>query len=148
MDFRDGRVDYEAFGARGDGVTDDAWVIIIHEEDKGLGRFPYLTDEPYVNETTFGTRCEDETLENCKREIGKNQWYISFAMGGPDTSASEPGIGLVDNLVAQQNMYNAPEVNWVTGTFYPPMNTTEIRPRTARPMRTRKALVSLNQLYS
>jgi len=110
----------------GDGVTDDAWVVIIHEEDKGLGRFPFLNDEPYVNETTFGTRCEDETLENCKREIGKNQWYISFAMGGPATSASEPEIGLVDNLVAQQNMYNAPEVNWVTGTFYPPMSTDDM----------------------
>ncbi len=32
----------------------------------------------------------------------------------------------MDNLVAQQNLYNAPEVNWRTGTFYPPMDTVDM----------------------
>jgi hypothetical protein len=121
------RLNLQPRDSDGDGVTDDAWVVIIHEESKGFGRFPYLNDEPYVNEDTFGTRCTDETLENCERDIGKNQWYISFALGTPQTSAAlEEDFGLVNNLVAQQNQTNAPEVNWITGTFYPPMNTDDM----------------------
>jgi len=124
------RLNLQPRDSDGDGVTDDAWVIIIHEEDKGLGRFGFLTDEPYTNETTYATSCtnpDDDPLDNCERaDIGKNQWYISFALGTPQTSTSEEGFGMVDNLVAQQNMYNAPEVNWVTGTFYPPMNTADM----------------------
>jgi hypothetical protein len=30
------------------------------------------------------------------------------------------------NLVSQQNQYNAPEVNWITGTYYPPMDTLDM----------------------
>jgi hypothetical protein len=33
---------------------------------------------------------------------------------------------MLSNLLAQQNLYNAPEVNWRTGTFYPPMSTADM----------------------
>ena len=39
--------DYLDSDSDGDGVTDDAWVIVIHEEDKGLGRFGFLNTEPW-----------------------------------------------------------------------------------------------------
>ena len=94
--------------------TKSAWVIIAAEESKGLGRFFFLPD---------GTPCT-EGDENCEEDIGKNQWYFSFDMGSPDTSATaaEP-YGLVRNLVSQGNMLNQPEVDWRTGAFYPPRNT-------------------------
>ena len=120
----------------GDGITDDAWVIIIHEEDKGLGRFGFLNDEAYTNVDTVATSCGDpdaDQTDNCDRaDIGKNQWYISFALGTPQTSvldgtaASDVDYSLLNSLVAQHNMYNAPEVNWITGTFYPPMSTADM----------------------
>ena len=115
----------------GDDLADDAWVIIVHEEDKGLGRFGFVNDEAWDgNVDTTATACGDPDAsldDNCiKADIGKNQWYISFALGTPQTSLSEDDIGMVDNLVAQQNQYNAPEVNWITGTFYPPMNTADM----------------------
>jgi hypothetical protein len=125
------RLNLQPRDSDGDGVTDDAWVIIIHEEDKGLGRFGFENDEGYTNETTYATPClnpDDDQTDNCDRaDIGKNQWYISFALGTPQTSAAwGEDFGLVNNLVAQQNQYNAPEVNWITGTFYPPMSTTDM----------------------
>ena len=115
----------------GDDVADDAWVIIIHEEDKGLGRFGFQNDVEWDgNPESTGVYCGDPDVsldDNCiEADIGKNQWYISFALGTPKTSESEDDIGMLDNLVAQQNMYNAPEVNWRTGTFYPPMNTADM----------------------
>ena len=114
----------------GDDVADDAWVIIVHEEDKGLGRFGFLNDEEWDgNLETTATACDDPRVDpddNCQREIGKNQWYITFALGTPQTSQSEEEVGMVDNLVAQHNQLNAPEVNWQTGTFYPPMSTEDM----------------------
>jgi len=124
------RLNLQPRDSDGDGITDDAWVIIVHEEDKGLGNFGFVNDELYTDEITFATSCEDpdgDSEDNCDRaDIGKNQWYISFALGTPQTSASEPEIGLIENLVAQHNQYNAPEVNWRTGTFYPPMSTVDM----------------------
>ena len=38
------RLNLQPRDSDGDGVTDDAWVIIIHEEDKGLGRFGFQND--------------------------------------------------------------------------------------------------------
>ena len=63
--------------------------------------------------------------DNCiKADVGKNQFYISFALGTPQTSAAlAEDFGMVNNLVAQQAQHNAPEVNWITQTFYPPMGT-------------------------
>jgi hypothetical protein len=115
----------------GDLITDDAWVIVIHEEDKGLGRFGFENDVAWDgNVDNTGVFCGDPEVDaedNCDKEIGKNQYYISFALGGPDTSSSSSyDFGLVNNLVGQQPQYNAPEVNWRTGTFYPPMSTADM----------------------
>ncbi|MEJ2308296.1 MAG: choice-of-anchor O protein [Gammaproteobacteria bacterium] len=114
----------------GDDVADDAWVIIVHEEDKGLGRFGFLNDEEWDGDPdSTATPCDDPRADpddNCQREIGKNQWYITFALGTPQTSQSEEEVGMVANLVAQHNQLNAPEVNWRTGTFYPPMSTEDM----------------------
>ena len=124
----------------GDGVTDDAWVIVIHEEDKGLGRFGFLNDEMWAGEDVPASGCEDpdaDQTDNCDRaDIGKNQFYISFAQGSPATSQVESGgslqpaadfnFALVNHLVDQQAQYNAPEVNWRTGTLYPPMSTEQM----------------------
>ena len=121
----------------GDDLADDAWVIIVHEEDKGLGRFGFVNDEEWdgiVDSTA--TSCGDPDTspdDSCvKADVGKNQWYISFALGSPQTSvlddapAFDQDHSMLYNLVAQQNQYNAPEVNWITGTFYPPMNTADM----------------------
>jgi hypothetical protein len=126
------RLNLQPRDSDGDGITDDAWVIIVHEEDKGLGQFGFLNDEAWDgNVESFATFCANpdaDREDNCDRaDIGKNQWYISFALGGPGTSSAlGDEFGLVNNLVAQQNQYNAPEVNWFTGTYYPPMSTTDM----------------------
>jgi hypothetical protein len=121
----------------GDGITDDAWVVIIHEEDKGLGRFGFLNDETWDGDVdSLATVCTDPDAnpdDNCVRaDLGKNQWYISFAMGTPQTSvldgtaSADVDYSMLNSLVYQQNIYNAPEVNWITGTFYPPMSTEDM----------------------
>lgn len=125
------RLNLQPRDSNGDGATDDAWVIIVHEEDKGLGRFGFQNDVTWDGElANTGVFCGDpdvDLTDNCiEADIGKNQLYISFAMGTPQTSVSEPDFGMVANLVAQHNQYNAPEVNWITGTFYPPNSTADM----------------------
>lgn len=100
-----------------DGIIDSAWVIVAAEESKGLGKFFFLPD---------GTPCEEGSSDDCTEEIGKNQWYFSFDMGTPDTSADLTETGLVKNLVNQGNMLNQPEVDWRTGEFYPEMNSDDL----------------------
>lgn len=119
----------------GDGFTDDAWVMVFAEEDKGLGRYAFPNDEEWnfnigttASETCVGVDPDADKEDECeKADTGKNIWWFSFAMGGPNTSA---GIGvdysLVSNLVSQGDMLNQPEVNWRTGTFYPPMSTEQM----------------------
>ena len=99
--------------------TPSAWMIVAAEESKGLGRYTFLPD---------GTSCEeDRTVPECTSDIGKNQWYFSFDMGGPDTSATAAEEqGLVQNLVNQGNLLNQPEVDWRTGEFYSIINTSEM----------------------
>ena len=108
------RTSLQGYDVDGNGVFDGAWVIVAAEESKGLGNF-LLDDEG-------GLCLPDDPL--CEADIGKNQWYFSFDMGEPQTSAtmSHPN-GLVQNLVNQGNMLNQPEVNWQTGGFYPPIDT-------------------------
>lgn len=126
------RLNLQPRDSDGDDVVDDAWVVIIHEEDKGLGRYGFLNDVAYDPSTdNLGVPCGDPDVDkedNCtEADIGKNQWYISFAMGTPQTSAAlEEDFGMVNHSVAQQDMWNAPEVNWRTGTFYPPMSTADM----------------------
>jgi hypothetical protein len=121
-----------------DGVTDDAWVIIIHEEDKGLGRFGFLNDDPWSlgNYDDLATFCGDPDAsldDNCiEADIGKNQFYLSFALGTPATStldgqlAEDVSYSLVSTFVSQQAQYNSPEVNWITGTQFKPMSTLDM----------------------
>jgi hypothetical protein len=94
-----------------------AWVIVAAEESKGLGKFFFEPD---------GTPCEEGSSDTCSEEIGKNQWYFSFDMGTPDTSADLTETGLVKNLVNQGNMLNQPEIDWRTGAFYPEMSTNDL----------------------
>ncbi|WP_455222777.1 choice-of-anchor O protein [Kaarinaea lacus] len=101
----------------GDGLIDSAWVVVAAEESKGLGKFFYEPD---------GTPCIEGSSPTCTEEIGKNQWYFSFDMGSPDTSADLTETGLVKNLVNQGNMLNQPEVDWRTGEFYPVMDTADM----------------------
>ena len=121
----------------GDGITDDAWIIIIHEEDKGLGQFGFRNDIAWDgNIDNTGEACGDpdaDKEDNCiEADIGKNVWYISFAMGTPQTSVLDGqyapylDYSLLSNIVAQQNQWNAPEVNWITGTYYPPNSTEDM----------------------
>ena len=105
------RLSLQGYDSDGNGLVDRAWVIVAAEESKGLGS---LTLDPY------GNLCTDPDADGCEADIGKNQWYFSFDMGDPDTSATvgEPN-GLVQNLVNQGNLLNQPEVDWKTGEFYP-----------------------------
>jgi len=107
-----------------DGVYEGAWVIVAAEESKGLGRYTFTPD---------GQPCEelppDDPAYNpdCLADIGKNQWYFSFDMGAPDSSATaDKEFGLVQNLVSQGNMLNQPEVDWRTGELYPVINTLDM----------------------
>jgi hypothetical protein len=102
-----------------------AWVIVAMEESKGLGKFFFEPDG--LDGGGFdglADPCVEDSSLTCTEEIGKNQWYHSFDMGTPDTSA---GIGnpnsLVENLVNQGNMLNQPEVYWETGELYGLMDT-------------------------
>ncbi len=104
------------------GATIGAWVVVIAEEDKGLGNFGYRISDPTVScdaDNTADTDC-------AVADDGKNIWYFSFDMGKPQTSADTAATGLVANLVGQGNMVNQPEVDWRTGTTYPPMNTADL----------------------
>ena len=112
-------------GAQGYDLTDDdrsAWVVFAAEESKGLGAYFFEPSTDGLN----AIPCDVES-ETCTAEIGKNQWYHSFDMGTPDTSA---GIGLenslVENLVYQGDMLNQAEVYWETGELYGLMSTEDM----------------------
>jgi hypothetical protein len=115
------RLSLQGYDSDADDLIDSAWVIVATEESKGLGRFQFLPD---------GTPCDEDAPDaspDCTSDIGKNQWYFSFDMGGPATSitAGKP-YGLVQNLVNQGNMLNQPEADWRTGEFYPAINTLQM----------------------
>ena len=126
------RLNVKPRDADNDGVTDGAWVVVVHEEDKGLGRFGFLKDETWDgNVDDTATFCSDDPdgdlTDNClKADVGKNTFYLSFAMGTPQTSLSEEGYGLLDNIVYQGAQINKPENNWRTGDLYPPMSTVDM----------------------
>ena len=111
-----------------DGITDDAWVIVVAEESKGLDDFFFHNDEAWNGQVTgTGTPCE-EIQETCQTaDIGKNIWWFSFNLGSPATSEGiDVEYGLVENLLYQGDQLNAPEVNWRTGTYYPLMDTADM----------------------
>jgi hypothetical protein len=121
------RLSLQGYDSDGDGATDSAWVIVAAEESKGLGRYGF----DYVADPENGAPCipdeghaDEVTNPDCGADIGKNQWYFSFDMGDPATSATAgEQYGLVQNLVSQGNLLNQPEVNWREGEFYPVINT-------------------------
>jgi hypothetical protein len=105
-----------------------AWVIFAAEESKGLGKF-FFTPDGLDGGGFDGLAdpCEEGSSEDCTEEIGKNQWYHSFDMGTPDTSAGiDVDNSLVESLVFQGNMLNQSEVFWETGEFYGLMDTSEM----------------------
>ncbi len=124
----------------GDGFTDDAWVMVFAEEDKGLGRFGFLNDVVWdLDPDSTAVACGDPDVskdDDCiEADIGKNVWWFSFAMGTPKTSvalsngevaASTVDFSLLNNVVVQGNILNQPEVNWRTGTMYPPLSTLDM----------------------
>jgi hypothetical protein len=135
------RLNLQARDSDGDGVTDDAWIISFSEEDKGLGRFGFLTTEEWTagDLNDLGVPCGDPDVsktDDCfEADIGKNIKWHTFAMGTPKTSlalsngevdASTVDFSLVNNLVVQGDQLNQPEVNWRTGTMYPPMSTADM----------------------
>jgi hypothetical protein len=121
------RTSLQGYDIDGDGVTESAWVVMAAEESKGLGKFFFEPDGINNSIDGYAEPCAEDSTLSCAEEIGKNQWYFSFDMGSPDTSA---GIGnpdsLVENLVSQGNLLNQPEVYWETGEFYGRMRTEDM----------------------
>jgi hypothetical protein len=105
------------------GETIGAWVQVIVEESKGLGRFFFKVGETGVE---IATPCEEGTDDCEVADDGKSIWYFSFEMGIPQTSADLSATGLVRNLVSQGNVLNQPEIDWRTGQFFPPMRTADM----------------------
>jgi len=118
------RTSLQGYDTTGDGVTDSAWVVMAAEESKGLGKYFF---EPDSDGDGYAEPCVEGSSLTCTEEIGKNQWYFSFDMGTPDTSA---GIGnpnsLVENLVYQGDMLNQGEVYWETGELFGLMDTEDM----------------------
>lgn len=126
------RLNLQPRDSDGDGIVDDAWVVVVSEEDKGLGRFGFQNDEEWTlgNLDDIATSCggtaeiDQDPDDNCvKADTGKNVFWSSFALGSPQTSAETEDYNLVNNLLAQGAQLNQPEVNWRTGVYYPPMDT-------------------------
>jgi hypothetical protein len=105
----------------GSGATIGAWVVLVNEEDKGLGAFAVDLNNPSVISTCDPDASQTDTC--VEFDDGKNIWYHSFDMGQPVTSKDTSPTGLVANLVSQGNMVNQPEVNWRTGKTFDPINT-------------------------
>ena len=122
------RASLQGYDSNADGVIDSAWVIVAAEESKGLGKFFFEPDGlDGGGFDGYADPCVEGSSLTCSEEIGKNQWYFSFDMGTPDTSA---GIGnpssLVENLVSQGNLLNQPEVYWETGELLGRMKTEDM----------------------
>lgn len=130
------RLNLQPRDSDGDGRVDDAWVVVVSEEDKGLGRYGFINTEEWELgnlEAVATETCDDppqqpDEVTGCqKADIGKNVFWASFSMGSPNTSA---GVGkdysLVSNLLSQGAQLNQPEVNWRTGVYYPPMDTADM----------------------
>ena len=105
-------------------VIDSAFVTLILEEDKGLGKFGFMLAEDGMT-IDYTMPCDPEAeIEGCVAfDEGKNIWYHSFSMSLTDEMVTEPLDGLLDNLSSHGNMLNQPEVNWQTGEFYGAANT-------------------------
>jgi len=117
------RLSLQARDSNNDGVTDSAWVVVISEESKGMGRYFFKVGETGV---ATATPCTEGEADCEVADDGKNIWYYSFDMGKPQTSADTSDTSLVRNLVSQGNLINQPETDWRTGEIFPPMNTADM----------------------
>ena len=126
------RLNLQPRDSDGDGVVDDAWVMVFAEEGKGLGAFGYPNNVLWDGSlTAVGVPCGDPDVsqdDDCvEADIGKNILWYTHAMGGPQTSAGvDIDYSLIENILVQGSQLNQPEVSWRTGTFYPPMDTTDM----------------------
>jgi len=99
-----------------------AFVLVISEEDKGLGKYGF-TDPFDPN----ATACDPEADLGCVAfDEGKNMWYYSFSMSLTDQVGGHPEDTLPLNLASHGNMLNQPEVAWDYGEFYPVRNTVDM----------------------
>lgn len=111
---------YRSDGKVADSGFDSAFVVVVAEEDKGLGAFGFTAD---------GTACtpDKKLAPDCiPFDEGKNIWYFSFSMSLRDTLGGGPRLkqdGLLANLTSHGSILNQPEVDWRTGEFYPVRNT-------------------------
>jgi hypothetical protein len=111
-----------------DGVNDSAFVVFEAEESKGLGAFGFSDEEGDVP----GAPCDPDIDENCIAfDEGKNIWYYSFNMeltgdNRGNFSDKANSDSLLANLGGHGNMLNQPEVDWMTGEFFPVRNTAEM----------------------
>ena len=131
------RLNMQPRDSDGDGVVDDAWIVVVSEEDKGLGSFGFLNTQPWTLGNLDDTAnipdasCYDDPPQQpdeetgCqKADNGKNVFWASFNMGSPNTSAGvAEDFSLVNNVLSQGAQLNQPEVNWRTGVYYPPLDT-------------------------
>ncbi len=115
------RVALYGYDSNRDDVFDSGFVVFQAEESKGLGRFGF----------SDGTPCDPDTDENCIAfDEGKNMWYYTFNM---ELTGDEAGNfagkenldSLIANLGGHGNQLNQPEVDWITGEFYPVANTAD-----------------------
>lgn len=116
---------YDSTGKVKDAVIDSAFVTVILEEDKGLGKFGFHDNDldgtvDYTDPCTPVDKEDDPDYDaTCiPFDEGKNIWYHSFGMSLTDAMVAEELDGLLDNLTSHGNMLNQPEVNWQTGEFY------------------------------
>ena len=116
---------YDSTGKVKDAVIDNAFVTVILEEDKGLGKFGFHDDDldgtvDYTDPCTPVDKEDDPDYDaTCiPFDEGKNIWYHSFGMSLTDELVGHELDGLLVNLSSHGNMLNQPEVNWLTGEFY------------------------------
>lgn len=110
---------YDSTGKVKDAVIDSAFVAVVAEEDKGLGAFTFdANGAPCTQDGNSDPDCFvfDE---------GKNIRYFTFGMSIKDTVGGVSQDQLLANLTQPGHQLNQPEVNWTTGLFYPPRNTSE-----------------------
>ncbi len=114
---------YDSTGEVMDAVIDNAFVVVVAEEDKGLGAFGFYEDGTACTPTDNHDEVQDPDC--IPFDEGKNMWYYSFGMSLSDDIAEEAD-GLLASLAFHGNMLNQPEVSWETGEFYPVRNTADM----------------------
>ncbi|MCI0506599.1 MAG: choice-of-anchor O protein, partial [Gammaproteobacteria bacterium] len=116
------RVGLFGYDSDNDDIADSGFVIFQAEESKGLGRFGFIDGAP----------CDPDAVEGCIAfDEGKNMWYHSFNMeltgDAAGNYADKTNLdSLIANLGGHGNMLNQPEVDWITGEFYPVRDTADM----------------------